>query len=637
MRTMRRPGPQALWILSCLLLAGCGGGGGAPAAGGPPPPPRVVIVEAGDPQVVLEGRDVVLQGHVENAEDVLLSYRWEQRGGVPVAPQQAPGTAFRFVAPTIDGTQPLDLLFAFHVTTEDGSTAADEVRVTVQPYDPFLYVGASDASETGDIWIANAMGTSADAERRTQGRVPGGYAFNLHESPDGQYVVFQADHDAHEVFDAYIATLQGPPKVTKLPFSLRGPASLRIRYRLHGWSPDGSRFLFRVDDDGDGVQDLYVADPATGSVVLLSDDLAQDLGPLVAGEGRQTWAWSHDSTRVAFLEPTGPTDSATLCVIGVDGAGKVVLTPDIVAGGHVNNIQWSPTSDHIAYAATQRAVDMRELFCVHADGTGPVRIARDMDEYERLRRMAWAPDGSRIAFTQLKGGTDQGELYTARPDGSDVARVSRELPAASVGFAPSSAVFRWSPTSERIAYWVDQDLEDRFELYTSAADGSDNQRVHGPLAPGTSVDRPVHDLWSPDGSRLVFSAHLDGEAAEALLTGDPRGGDTVPVHALPTDGGAMGVAVWSPDSASLIYPTIRFVEQAYVYEVYVSRALGTETVRISLEPRDGTNVRDTGWSAAGRAVFSSDARRAEHFALFAVDPFRGDPPVQVSHTPIPLR
>jgi Tol biopolymer transport system component len=227
---------------------------------------------------------------------------------------------------------------------------------------------------------------------------------------------------------------------------------------------------------------------------------------------------------------------------------------------------WSPDGSRVAYAAppgfssiyTER---YRRLFVMDADGTNARRLP-----YYALGgppfagNVRWSPDGMLIAFAGLESPARpyQRALYVVSSDGVGPAR--RIVVDDADVHRPSQPA--WSPDGSKIAFTA---ADERWSaaLYVMNVDGTGVRRI---AAGG-------HDpVWSPDGRMLAFRA--DGRYWTTRSDGTLRKVLTRPVET------SAGLS-WSPDSAMLTYVGGDELNVAGAgTDVFVVRADGTGRRRI---------------------------------------------------------
>lgn len=147
-----------------------------------------------------------------------------------------------------------------------------------------------------------------------------------------------------------------------------------------------------------------------------------------------------------------------------------------------------------------------------------------------LRLWDFSPDGCRILYT-LSDGTLPAKLFSARLDGSDARELARydELPAESWGVWEPL----WSPDGSRIVFTMIRDQTDRsgeVERETHIAwvepDGGEPQFY-------SVTGREFTPQWSPDGQWLVYVSYDERAAgADIFSTAEPTltpGPDQTPV------------------------------------------------------------------------------------------------------------
>ena len=144
-----------------------------------------------------------------------------------------------------------------------------------------------------------------------------------------------------------------------------------------------------------------------------------------------------------------------------------------------------PISGLLAFTSTREGAP--HIYLASPDGT---EIRRLTTATQSELTPAWSPDGARLAFTG-----DDGNTYVINRDGSNMIRIPTG------GGWPS-----WSPDGRRLLIATENGLR------IVAADGSGQNETEIELdlnrLTGVSegVGGPWEPSWSPDGSRIAFSA-----------------------------------------------------------------------------------------------------------------------------------
>lgn len=201
-----------------------------------------------------------------------------------------------------------------------------------------------------------------------------------------------------------------------------------------------------------------------------------------------------------------------------------------------------------------------DLYLITANQRDTARVAAGGGDNIAL---AWAPDGSALLVSrprQLADGSYDTDLYEYR-----VNQLANPIPIdTSASSAVSDAV--WSPDGTRIAWTARLGDTHQQDVFTSLADGSDARNVtHNPA-------EDYHPSWSPDGTLLGFTSDRGGntdlyayDLSERRLwrtTFSPAQDD----H-----------AVFSPDSRRVAFESTRDGDAA----VYVMPALGGDARRVT--------------------------------------------------------
>lgn len=199
---------------------------------------------------------------------------------------------------------------------------------------------------------------------------------------------------------------------------------------------------------------------------------------------------------------------------------------------------------------------------------------------------SFAPDGQHIAFG-WNGEGDGFDLYVKQGGAEKALRLTSK-PARWISAA-------WSPDGGSIAFARDSDAGDGIYLIAAPLGGEERR-----LAAVGVTNSPMTQIsWSPDGTRLVFSAYKQGRLA---LYEQPL--DATDPHALEMgiDCWELGSPAYSPDGAHLAFVcTTSFG----VYSIFTASPAGTS-------PRALTKVlgspKGLTWSAdSSRIIFSNDS------------------------------
>ena len=239
---------------------------------------------------------------------------------------------------------------------------------------------------------------------------------------------------------------------------------------------------------------------------------------------------SPDGSQVAFHarrgEPGDPGSAFAIQALDRPEEDRLVgagwTTPD-------NVVAWSPSGSEVAAVVTSGTRQHRELRVFVVDGSGDRSILPDGFA---PTEPVWSPDGHWIAFY----GSPKGELglYIVRPDGSEI----RRLAEVHSGYRPEG--ISWSPDATSIAFvsrargvTMVADI-DPVDVFIVGVDGSG-------LANLTRTPRAQErwPRWSPDGTRLAFTASKDGGIEGTVHVLDLRRGAWGPF-------GATGAIAWSP-------------------------------------------------------------------------------------------
>jgi Tol biopolymer transport system component len=264
--------------------------------------------------------------------------------------------------------------------------------------------------------------------------------------------------------------------------------------------------VFSIPLEGEGEALMSVRPDGTGLRRLTPAGMADYRSPDISPDGR--------TVVVTYSEPSFDDDLGVLATVPIEGGSPSLLSKE---PGVVVDPVWSPDGRHIAFAGSPGGpygIYVLELETGEADlvpGTDEINVGGDP---------TWSPDGSRLAFGVWEGDQvpERWDIYSSRIDGSDLTNLTGTPD-------ESEASPAWSWAEDRIAFV--RGVPRGSGIYTMAPDGSDRRLVFDGLP---NVGSPA---WSPDGTRLAFSADT-GQVYTASADGD----DLQPVT------GALGEPAW---------------------------------------------------------------------------------------------
>jgi Tol biopolymer transport system component len=255
--------------------------------------------------------------------------------------------------------------------------------------------------------------------------------------------------------------------------------------------------------------EIYLMNEDGTDLMRLTENMVGDFMPSLSPDGKKI---VFDSTRLRLLNE--PRNTSDLFLMNTDGTEQTWL----IRG---SSATWSPDSKYIAYHASASGTGLpvntnpgaatsdSDIFVANIDDllartAGPQNItnssgARDDDA-------DWSPDGTKIVFTSKPTSDDprnpvHAEIYVMNPDGTGLTQLTfndyEER-------APA-----WSPDGSRIVFTARVGTRggDNFEICVMDADGTNFVQL---------TDNAVFDAarnFSPDGQKILF---IRGPAPQQL-------------------------------------------------------------------------------------------------------------------------
>ena len=318
--------------------------------------------------------------------------------------------------------------------------------------------------------------------------------------------------------------------------------------------------------------------------------------------------------------------------------GKVPSVDDLLGLESAGRAEISPDGRWVAYTVTstdwKADVFVGQLWVVNL-ATG---ARRQLTHHAKASQNAqWSPDGEWIAFTSARE-DDKNQLYAIRPDGGEAQRLTR-----SEGGVSS---FQWSRDGRQIAYTSpdaeSKEMKERKELYgafevvrkdytythlhtidfakAQVEPQAGRQRTHG-----TSFTVQEFD-WSPDGSRIAFSATVNADLIQGktadiyvvTLATDSASQDAL--QRIVSQPGPDTGPLWSPDGTQIAFSTTMGNERYFASNARIAVVSASGGTPRSVTDSFDENPGLLAWRAGG-IWFSGAQKTAAH--LFRADPGTG--------------
>jgi Tol biopolymer transport system component len=266
---------------------------------------------------------------------------------------------------------------------------------------------------------------------------------------------------------------------------------------------DNGRIAFSSDRDGDF--DIYTMNPDGTDVQQLTNDPANDFNA----------AWSPDGSKIAFASDRGGGLYDVYVMSATPPATPTQLTTNAANDWTPN---WSPDGTQIVLGserdATPSTADDENVYKMNADGTGQTQLTNDVASDGGP---AYSPDGSKIVFRSKRGGCPTNcywELFTMNADGSNETGLTDND-------EPYEVTSSWSPDGTQIVFQVNPaagtPIPTSNDIWRIDADGTDEVHLT------TNGDSEGGPTWSPDGSKVVFDGYDPVDENFEIYTMAPNG------------------------------------------------------------------------------------------------------------------
>jgi len=374
--------------------------------------------------------------------------------------------------------------------------------------------------------------------------VSGGHVWEFGITPDGSRVIYKADQETHSVAELYSVPAGGGSAV-KISGYLVGTDT---QTGVHEWSvcPDGKRVVFRAPGDEVGKDELYSVPVGGGTRTKLNGTVQTRVG---------SFKVAPDGSLVAYVADENASGVFDLHVVPPTGSGtwSPKLNVDLNSGDAISFYEFTPDALRLVYTVYRPSTGVEELYSVPVGGGTSVRLNPSQPSGYYVRRVKISPDGTHVVFMSgqevyFEESWWEGDLLSA-----SVASGNPVTLASDVGFSSTDGeMYQFTPDGSRVVFrngQLDWNSDFTYQYYYY-------QLYSVPVGGGNSV------LLCPS----------------ANYGGDERG--------------SVGGVVVSPDSGSVYF--VSDLDTYNTYELYRVPAVGGERTKLSPP------------LPAGRSVFSPE-------------------------------
>jgi len=345
-----------------------------------------------------------------------------------------------------------------------------------------VFVAVMDVGVQADIYSAPIDGSTPAIKLNPTFGLVGGKSVStvshFRISADGSRVVYEAVQDTDGVVELYSVPVDGSSPSVKLNGALVTDGD--VVTDAFAIAADSTRVVYLADQDSDRVNELYSA-PLDGSSTALKIN-----APLTSGgEVLRDFALAPDGTRVLYRADQDVDGAVQLYSVPLDGSqAPVALGGSSTSGRTVMHFAISPDGSRVAYCADQDSFHLLAPFSAPVDGSAPATalatlLPPDADVFPEMR---FTPDSNEILFVADAEQNQRFDLFAVPVDGS---ALPRRLSAA-VSHADVRA-WRLTPDGTRVVLLADAELDEVPELYQVGIVGGAMQKVCPTLPAGREV------------------------------------------------------------------------------------------------------------------------------------------------------
>jgi dipeptidyl aminopeptidase/acylaminoacyl peptidase len=313
-----------------------------------------------------------------------------------------------------------------------------------------------------------------------------------------------------------------------------------------------------------------------------------------------------------------------------DAAKKAPTIEDLMALKSVGSARISPDGARVAYTLTETDFEqdayVTQIWLLDVASSQTIQLTRGK---KSSSGPAWSPDGRWIAFSSSRA-DDKSQLFVIRPDGGEATQLTKsETGVGGFDWSPDgkTIVFTASdPVSEgskaRKDFYGDFDVVRREYTHTHLWTVDVDEAMGSPQPGRRRTSGKAFTVggfdWSPDGTKIVFSATIDPDLIN---------GGTSDIYVLDLDGdkvrkvvdqpGPDSSPLWSPDGRSILFSSALARPDYYARNSVLAVVPAEGGAVRPLSEAFDENPNAVAWTGGG-IYFSAMQKTAAH--LFRLDP-----------------